>query len=66
MRAYTTQRYGKSLMARLARDYVKTIGGKIVSDETANGLRTEIYRLPSGHTWMFVKKLDTGNTGDFK
>lgn len=56
MRAYTTQRYGKSIMARLAREYVKTLGAKLVSDDTANGLRTEIYKLPSGDTWMFVKK----------
>lgn len=57
MRAYTTQRHGKSLMARLAREYVQTIGGKLVSNDTANGLQTEIYKLPSGDVWMFVKKL---------
>ena len=48
-------------MARLAREYVQTIGGKLVSDETANGLRTEIFKLPSGDTWTFVKKVSTGN-----
>ena len=45
-------------MARLAREYVKTLGGVLVSDETTNGLRSELYKLPSGHTWLFVRRAD--------
>lgn len=49
-----SRRAGKSFAADLGKSYCRLLGGRLVSDTTKGGLRTETYKLPSGRLWQFV------------
>ena len=63
-REWLARRWGKSVVNDQVRDHVREMGGKLKSDRTEHGVRTETFLLPDGRRFMFARAVSRGDKSE--